>query len=228
VHYMTAETPVQTDRSDQTLYEYKRWVEKIVSLPFEDLGSRELVQVCYLSWVSAVEFAEALRLAQDAYGDHAGLQEMIEGELQTDNLSYGDYSRAGDHFEFLAHFLDKQGGRGEFDAELGDVAAEYLAACQALPPHIRAMSVFSREEELSRIFERVLDAPEERWDLPVLGAYRYYLQRHIELDSEEGGHADLISDIAVDDHVAPFYHARFRLYRKLPTFAASHAYDVEH
>jgi Protein of unknown function (DUF3050) len=218
---MTAESPVHTDHL------YKGWVEKIVGLPFQDLDSPELVRVCYLSWVSAIEFAEALRLAQDIYGDHEGLREMIEGELQTTNLSYDDYSRAGDHHEFLAHFLSKHGEMDRLEAELSEVAAEYLAACRALPKHTRAMSVFSREEELPRIFARFLESPKENWDRPILRAYRYYLERHIDLDSAEGGHADLIGDIPVDDRVEPFYHARFRLYRRLPTFAGSGAYDGE-
>lgn len=220
---MTAHTSVGTDRSGG--YLYKTWVAKIVDLPFQDLDSRELTGVCYLSWVSAIEFAEALRVAQRQHGDHAGLQEMIAGELRTTNLSYDDYQRAGDHYEFLAHFLTKHGEMEPLAAQLGAVAAEYLDECRSFDEHTRAMTVFSREEELPRIFTRFLESPKENWDTPLLGAYRYYLERHIALDSAEGGHADLISDIPVDDRVEPFYHARFRLYRQLPTFARSGAYD---
>ncbi|MEU9247306.1 DUF3050 domain-containing protein [Streptomyces sp. NPDC048385] len=206
---------------------YKAWVKKITELPFRELSGQELTRMCYLSWVAAVEFAEALRVAERIYGNHKGLQDMIAGELQTSNLAFDDYKRPGDHHEFLAHFLSKDGQSQKLEEELGDFAAEYLRECRALDDETRAMSVFSREEELPGIFARFLEAPEESWQAPSLAAYRYYLEQHIFLDSDEGGHADLIGDLIVDERVEPFYHARFRLYRCLPTFVTSGAYDAE-
>lgn len=208
-------------------YRYRAWIDKIVDLPFKDLESQDLVLMCYLSWVTAVEFAEALRLAEGIYGDHAGLQDLIAGELQTDNLDYDDYHRVGDHHEFLAHFLAKYGHTDELEAKLGAYAAEYLSQCRALDDETRAATIFSREEELPRIFSCFLTAPEQNWEIPVLNAYRYYLDRHIALDSGEGGHAELVGDLSVDDRVESFYHARFRLYRCIPAFARSGAYHAE-
>ena len=167
---MATHTPATTGGAPTTAqFEYKSWVKKIVDLPFQDLSSRELVQMCYLSWVAAVEFAEALRVAERVHGDHAGLQDMIAGELQTSNLAFGDYRRAGDHHEFLAHFLGKDGQLAELEAELGSYAAEYLGQCRALDDETRAMSVFSREEELPGIFTRFLQAPKENWQAPRSG-----------------------------------------------------------
>ncbi len=118
--------------------------------------------------VSALKFAEALRVAQRLHGDHEGLRDIIAGELQTTNLSYDDYRRAGDHREFLAHF----GKHGEIEwlkAELSEPSALYLATCRALDDKTRAMSIFQPRGR----------APPD---------YRYYLERHIELDTREGGH----------------------------------------
>lgn len=225
---MTAHTPANTENVGLIgQNRYKTWVKKILDLPFEDLGSTELVRMCYLSWVTAIEFAEALRVAERLYGDHAGLRNMIAGELQTTNLAFDDYHRAGDHHEFLAHFLARHGHTDELAAELGSAGTEYLDRCRELDDLTRAMSVFSREEELPRIFTRFLRSPERNWKLPLLRAYRYYLERHIALDSDEGGHADMICDLPFDDRIEPFYHARFRLYRRVPTFARSGAYDTE-
>jgi hypothetical protein len=205
---------------------YKTWVNKILELPFENLSSHELQQVWYLSWVAAVEFGEALRIAQDIYPDHAGLQEMIMGELETTNLALHDFQEARDHHEFLAHFLKKHGVMEPMEAELGELAADYLAKCRALDPKIRAMTVFSREEELSGIFARFLDSEEKNWDAPGLYAFKHYLTTHIVLDSSEGGHHELTNDFPIDDSVEPFYNARFHSFRLVPSLGASGAYDA--
>jgi hypothetical protein len=219
--------PISHRPVDAAALGYKAWVRKIIDLPFQELESRELAQMCYLSWVCAIEFAEALRVAERIHGEHKGLQNMIAGELQTDNLAFEDYRRRGDHHEFLEHFLRKHGYLDQLDAELGGYAAEYLRQCRALDDETRAMSVFSREEQLPAIFARFLQVPEERWSAPGLDAYRYYLTEHILLDSDDGGHADLIGDLAVDERIEPFFHTRFRLYRCIKTFAGSGAYAAE-
>ncbi|MEU6595205.1 DUF3050 domain-containing protein [Streptomyces sp. NPDC046881] len=224
---MTTSTSTAGNAAATAAVGYRVWVKKITDLPFHELDSDELTRMCYLSWVAAVEFAEALRVAERIHGDHKGLQDMIAGELQTSNLAFDDYRRSGDHHEFLAHFLGKDGQLEKLEAELGEFAAEYLRECRALDDETRAMSVFSREEELPGIFTRFLEAPAENWQTPALAAYRYYLEQHIFLDSDEGGHAELIGDLTVDERVEPFYHARFRLYRCVPAFVQSGAYDTE-
>ncbi|MDH6576654.1 hypothetical protein [Kitasatospora sp. MAP5-34] len=210
----------------QSEFKYKTYVENILALPFENLTSHELQQVWYLSWVAAVEFGEALRLSQKMYPDHAGLQEMILGELDTTNLALEDFQEPKDHHEFLSHFLIKHGVMEKMEAELGEHAATYLAACRALDPHTRAMTVFSREEELAGIFARFLDSAEENWEAPGLYAFKHYLTTHIVLDSSEGGHHELTNDFPIDDAVSPFYEARFESFRLVPSLAASGAYDA--
>lgn len=201
---------------------YKDYVSAIRALPFENLTSGELQTVWYLSWVAAVEFAEALRLTERLYPDHAGLQAMVLGELETTNLALGEFQEPADHHAFLGHFLRKHGVMERMDAELGQDARAYLASCRSLDEQARAMTVFSREEELSGIFARILDAPD--WSAPGLYAFRHYLSTHIVLDSSEGGHHDLVSDFPVDETVRPFYEARFRTFEKVPSLAASGAY----
>jgi hypothetical protein len=201
---------------------YKDWVRRIRMLPFDKLTSEELQGVWYLSWVAAVEFAEALRLSQDLYPDHIGLQTMILGELETANLALDEFQQPADHHQFLEFFLRKHGVMETEGAKLGEHAERYLAACRALDPHTRAMTIFSREEELSGIFGRILDAPD--WSAEGLYAFRHYLTNHIVLDSSEGGHHDLVSDFEVDDRVEPFYRARFESFRLIPALRDSGAY----
>ncbi|MGK4581606.1 DUF3050 domain-containing protein [Kitasatospora sp. HPMI-4] len=225
---MTAQTATveQSPAAETEQFRYKTFVDRILGLPFENLSTHELKQVWYLSWVAAVEFGEALRLSDKLHPDHPGLQEMILGELETTNLALDDFQDAKDHHEFLAHFLRKHGVMEEMEAELGEYAEKYLAACRALDPHTRAMTVFSREEELSGIFARFLDSPAENWEHDGLYAFKHYLTTHIVLDSSEGGHHDLTSDFVIDDSVSPFFEARFETFRLVPSLAASGAYDA--
>ena len=82
---------------------------------WENLSAEELVVVWYLSYVAAVEFAEALRIALRMYPDDEGLKRMAFGELKTRNFSLDDFRAAGDHHEFLAHFLKKHDMTGKME-----------------------------------------------------------------------------------------------------------------
>lgn len=193
----------------------KEVVGKIKALNWENLSRDELVVVWYLSYVAAVEFAEALRIALRLYPDHPGLKAMAYGELKTRNLALEDFRSPGDHHEFLAHFLAKHDVTAKMERELGEHAARYMAVCRSLSDEVRAMTVFSREEELSGIFARMLQASD--WSAPGLYAFRHYLSRHIVFDSGTGGHHDLISSFPVDDQVLPFYEARLETFKLVPS-----------
>lgn len=192
--------------------EYKKVVEKIRELRWEDLEPQDLQQLMFLSLTSAKEFAEALRIAVRLYPDNRDLGIMVQGELQTDNLVFGEYSQMGDHADFLEYFLHKY----NFTAsnELMRVAEQYLEQCHELSDEVRAMTIFSREEELPGIFQRILEAKD--WDAPGLIEFRFYLERHIQIDTEVGGHHDLTKEFPVDDRVKEFYEARLQMYRALP------------
>lgn len=197
-------------RSPEQPLEYKTVVEKIKSLNWENLDNQELQQLMYLSHVSAREFAEALRIALKLYPENENLQEMARGELQTNNLSFGDYQAKGDHADYLGHFLEKM----EVPKHLTILGDLYQAACRELDDKTRAMSIFSREEELSGIFERILKAKD--WSTSELTAFRHYLEQHIAFDSNKGGHHDLTKEFPIDDSVKPFYEARLNMYRAIP------------
>jgi hypothetical protein len=193
---------------------HKSVVRQIRGLNWENLDSDDLQVVMYLSYVAAVEFAEALRIALDLYPTHEGLLEMAHGELKTKNLLLDDFQDAGDHHEFLAHFLNKHDLIRPMRERFGAQADAYLAECRALDENVRAMTVFSREEELSGIFARMLDAKD--WSAPGVYAFRHYLSRHITFDTGEGGHHDLVSTFPIDDRVYPFYAARYETFKLLP------------
>lgn len=196
---------------------YKTVVDEIRRLPWKSLDRVQLLRLMYIAYVAAQEFAEALRIALRVHKDDASLREMARGELKTDNLRFDDYEHRGDHWEFLAHFLAKV----EFipDSALQIATHEYSLACRQLSNEVRAATIFSREHELSGIFRAILE--NDHWEGETLEAFRYYLARHIELDTEQGGHADLVRQFEIGDEVLPFYVARRRVYDTIPQFQAS-------
>lgn len=167
-----------------------------------------------LSWYSAVEFAESLRIAVKHYANNPAFEEMARGELKTNNLNFEDYHRVGDHSEFLEYFIKKYGLLKNCPQSVIGSGERYLLEIRKLPDEIRIMSIVSREQELPGIFSNILKAPE--WTFPALAAFQYYLRQHIELDSMEGGHVDLLKDFTVDNCVSPFYELRLDMYRIIP------------
>lgn len=198
---------------------YKQKVEEIRSLQWEVLSSQELQTLMILSAYAAREFAESLRIAIKLHPRSKKLGEMAKGELETSNLQFGGYTSTGDHADFLWHSIRTH--QLEIPLQVYQAGETYLERVRALPPHVRASSIFSREIELPKIFERVLSAKD--WNAKGLDSFRYYLEKHIELDSEKGGHADLVHHLKIDERVIDFYSARLELYRCIPAlFRASY------
>ncbi len=192
--------------------EYKKVVGDITNLNWKSLEEPQLMRLMYLSRAAAVEFAEALREGLKVYKQDPDLQGMARGELKTDNLRFSDYEKRGDHWEFLDHFLTKAGYTP--DAGLKDSANRYIETCRKMDSKVRAHTVFSREHELGAIFDAILQ--NEHWTTETLLAYRHFMERHIQLDTEEGGHGDAVSKYPIDDSVLPFYQARLDMYRVIP------------
>jgi hypothetical protein len=191
---------------------YREVVEAIKNLHWEKLEAREMQQLMYCSYISAREFAEALRVALELYPEDAQLQEMARGEIETTNLPYEDYTQAGDHADYLEHFIRKSGIEPNKDVRAH--GETYLEACRKQDSYVRAMTIFSREEELPGIFQRILQAPD--WSAEGLPAFRHYLEKHIYLDTSSGGHHDLTQHFPVDERVKLFYEARLDMYRGIP------------
>ena len=195
--------------------EYKKLAETIRLLPWSAYDPKAIV---YLSWITAKEFADSLRLALQAFPNHRGMKIMAQGELQTDNLMYQEYSGPGDHWEFLEYFLKQN--RTLYDHRytktLQTPSIEYTQKIQNIQTgRERAMTIVSREQELPGIFQSILEAHD--WRKHGLGFYEYYLKRHIQLDSEEEvGHAALTKDIPLSESVLQkFYRYRIGLYGAL-------------
>ena|SRR3989344_2160106 len=191
---------------------YKSLVQDIADLPWQKANPADLI---LLSRGTAKEFAASLREARKLYPEDSRLTEMAEGELQTRNLVFGDYAKQGDHWEFLDFFI-KELDIVPSSGDLLVAMTEYNSVVEELSPEDRAMTVFSREEELTLIFRRIVDAHD--WDALGFGFYRYYLESHILFDSGEGGHHHLTKHFPLhEDVLATFYRLRLALYKSLFT-----------
>jgi hypothetical protein len=133
---------------------YKDIVLEITRLPWQDALPQEIILV---SHCTAKEFATSLRLAQKLYPDDDRVREMIDGELETDNMVFEDYQKRGDHWEFLDHFIAKHSIASDRTA-LKNAIEVYTSAVDGLSDIHRAMTIFSREEELTLIFQRLVTA----------------------------------------------------------------------
>src|SRR3989338_9234910 len=133
---------------------HKTIIKRITNLPWQTLDAEDLLNLMVLSYVSALEFAESLRMALALYPKDAELKQMAIGELQATNLSFDDYHGPRDHAEFLAHFLRKH--RVDTSEVIRMACIGYQQAIKQLPQDVRAMSIFSRESALPHVFTRIL------------------------------------------------------------------------
>ncbi len=186
---------------------YRNIVKQIADLPWSTVSPEDVI---LLSRATAIEFAESLRLALDLHPSDPRLQEMASGELKADNLIFENYSKRGDHWEFLDHYIREKKIETK-NERLSDAVEEYTSAVRAMNPEERAMTVFSREEELTSIFRKIVDAHD--WDSLGLGFYKYYLESHIEFDSGDKGHHHLTQHFPLhEDVLLRFYQIRLKLY----------------
>lgn len=190
---------------------YKDVAKQIRELNWKSLNEKDLQKLMVLSTYAALEFADSLRLTLRTHPRDMQIKKMSKEELDTDNLHFEDYNGPGDHYNFLAHFITKH---NLLTKRLKEVGLSYSDEIYRLPSEVKVMSIASREKELPGIFTQILKAP--KWNAPGLPAYRYYLERHLELDGGENGHASMLKDITIDDRVEDFYKIRLDMYRIIP------------
>lgn len=190
-------------------------IEQILAIKWDQLDLNQLTGLMYLSFVSAMEFAESLRMARTLYPSSQSLDCMILGEIDTNNLSFHPYHQYGDHSDFLIHFLCRADVWTQISEKCMAAGQIYLKSIQRMSPETRAASVFHREQTLPNIFGLILENKVFYYpNLPVhLQAYRHYLERHIQLDTEENGHGDLTRPLLTTyDGLEEFWIQRLTMY----------------
>lgn len=188
-------------------------IEVLSAMPFSTLSEIELQRLMIVMAYVSEEFAESIRIALLLYPDNEGFAEVSRGEIQTDNLQFGDFNGSADHSEFLFHFIKKYKLDEKFP-ETVLAGKEFQERIRTLPGDIRAMSVASRETIGYDFFSQILRAKD--WTLPGLPEFQYFLAAHVAIDGAEGGHGDLLEEFPVTSEVMTFYDAFIDTCRTIP------------
>lgn len=182
-------------------------VTSIQQLPWKTMNPHVLVWTfCEMG----KEYAESVKITQKTYPNNPAIKKLVEEELDTDNLSYNGYNKKADHWKFLEHFL-KQNPESIIPENLKLTFEKSDKIIKAMSDEERAMTVFIREKRGPGIFKTILASHD--WESMGLGYFKYYLERHIELDSQEGGHGTLADIFPIDERIATqFYQTRLDTY----------------
>jgi hypothetical protein len=188
-------------------FAFEKVVDDICNMPWERLDEAEILRVAMAYYYFSVQFRESLEGALRVHPGDEKLQDLSRGECNTSNLSpfegVAADGEAMNHDEFMRRLLTLQ--------PMGDVAAieragaQYLAKSRAMDDHVMAMSIASYEDGgLQNVFSAMLRAPS--WTGAGQRAFRHFLEKHIEFDSDEdAGHGALSRHIPVDDSILPLW-----------------------
>lgn len=190
-------------------FKFEKVIAGICDLPWETLSEDELLRAAMAYYYFSVQFRENLEVACGLYPEDEKLKDLRRGECDTSNLSPWESvaaeGEAMNHDEFMRRLLALQ---PMADAEVLVRAGDrYLARVRAMDDQAKAKSIASYEDGgLESVFSAILRAPS--WKGAGLRAFRHFLEKHIEFDSDsDGGHGALSRHIPVDDTVLPFWMA---------------------
>jgi len=213
---------------------YKESIQKIHDLDWSKANPARIIRIAIFF---AKEFSDTARACKKLYARVSEFEDFISGELDTNNLQYAQYGITADHHEFLSTFfwnryniLNETGmkrGSAVYDCLTEDnrliyireeiVRNKYEVYVGNLCDDEKMATLVSREVKLKGIFQKILNAFD--WEMEGYGYYKYFLERHIELDSADGGHEELTSRlIDLEDYeevLEKFWLLRWRVYKTL-------------
>jgi hypothetical protein len=182
-------------------------IDEICEMPWESLSSDELMQTAKAYYYFSIQFRENLEIACRLRPNDEQLIYLRRGECDTDNLSpYPGICSAGEklnHDEFMRRLLLLQPClRDDYLTRVGE---DYLARTRELDDESRAVSIASYEDTgLSRVFRAILRATD--WRGEGSNAFKFFLERHIYFDSDEGEqHGALSRHLIPTDRILPLW-----------------------
>ncbi len=184
-------------------------VEEICNFNWDRLSSEQLVDAAWSYYYFSVQFRENLEIARALYPEDKQLEELDRGERDTDNLSpYPGVVVARErvnHDEFMRRTLQLTPIDEIRRLRLEAIGAAYLARTRAEDDLVRASSLSSYEDGgLEKVFRSILRA--QHWDNALLRAFKHFLEKHIELDSDvEQGHGGLCRHLAPKERVSELW-----------------------
>lgn len=192
-------------------FEYNRTINEICSLNWDELSQDHLVEVAWSYYYFSVQFRESLQIARKLLPNDQKLMQLEREECNTDNLSpwpgVADAKEKMNHDEFMRRTLQLSYIGDWRRSSLEEIGQFYLDAVRGMDFTTRALSIASYEDGgLEKVFRSFLKA--RYWDNPLLQAFRHFLVKHIEFDSDPGqGHGALSRHLTPDDRILPLWMA---------------------
>jgi hypothetical protein len=134
---------------------------------------------------------------------------LDSGERDTANLSpWPGVAEPGErmhHDEFMRRTLLLTPVQDDTKQRLTALGSTYLAKVRGTDLFTRAISLASYEDGgLEKVFRSVLRGKE--WDDALLRAFRHFLVKHIEFDSDpDHGHGAICRHLIPDDSITPLW-----------------------
>jgi len=187
--------------------EYTAVINSICDLNWGKISNDELGRIAHAYYYFSIQFRENLEIACQLYPDDENLKSLRDGECDTDNLSpWPGVAAIGErmhHDEFMRRLLIL-----ELDCwtqQVEQCGREYLTRVRGFDLVAKAKSIASYEDNgLRRTFLAMLRA--QKWQGPVAEAFRFFLEQHIEFDTDDdAGHGTLAKHLNADDAVVPFW-----------------------
>jgi hypothetical protein len=194
-------------------YYFQDIIDEICQMNWPELDQEELMAAAWAYYFFSIQFRENLKIACSLHPGDPKLQELTEGECDTDNLSpWPGVAAPGEkmnHDEFMRRTLALAPLSPERRSQLIAFGRRYLDAVRNMDKLVRATSIGSYEAGgLEAVFRSFLTARD--WDNPLLEAFRHFLKRHIAFDSDpDHGHGALSRHLPPDDRILPLW-AEFR------------------
>ena len=199
--------------NESKAFAYEQVIDDICDLNWVNLSQEDLINVAWAYYYFSVQFRESLELARKLYPYDDRLQQLDQGERDTDNLSpWPGVAAVGErmnHDEFMRRTLELTRISERRRRKLESIGQAYLSRIHAMEDHSRASAIASYEDRgLEKVFRAILKAP--HWDDPLLKAFQHFLTEHIRFDSDpEQGHGALCRHLTPDDRVHALW-AEFR------------------
>ncbi|MBP7847763.1 hypothetical protein KA013_00885 [Patescibacteria group bacterium] len=229
-------------------YNYKESIQKIHDLDWSEVPPARIVyqalcfakefsttlRECYKTYHAVPEFISFYKGEIDTGNlQYADYNQKADHYKFLDHFYYGRYSKMQYPYIDVGHATRESLARQDRATDLKEQIA--LSDYQILMEPLNSLRVdsmplnsllrgdsmmatlVSREESLKGIFEKILKS--HKWDKEGYGYFAYFLRRHIDLDSADGGHEELTSRlIDLEDYeevLNKFWLLRWRVYKTL-------------
>ena len=193
-------------------------LDRICRFDWVGLDQNGLTACAWAYYFFSVQFRENLTIAHTLHPSDV-ITALLAGECDTDNLSpWPGVAAPGErmhHDEFMRRALRLPVGiTKDRVAVIKYFGERYLMAVQDESDLTRAASIASYEDGgLQRMFTAMLQGDDARWQTPLLRAFRHFLEKHIEFDSDpEEGHGALARSLPPNHRVEHLWQLLYKLF----------------